>query len=363
MKQRIIKSPIPDCVIDDTAGLIGSDHDGKLIREAKNGKVSKELVSFDALPEYMKDNEFIRNHYRCQWPLKDVALSIFSVHNETLNIWTHLVGFLIFAGLTAMSLTDTATVENLIGTCFRGAAVGPLKTVTTDKSDGSLAFFLGSYLRHIPVPTALGIHEDSNDIPKWPWFVFLGGAMCCLVCSSISHLFACHSKQFYLFFWRLDYAGISVMIVCSFFAPVYYTFSCHPISRFLYLTSITSVGVLATIILLAPASTSGRFRSFRTTLFLVMGFSGVIPAAHALILYRGNPQIPVALGYEIVMGLLYAVGAGFYVSRIPERWKPGAFDIVGQSHQIFHALVVAAALTHCAATLEIMDWNRGVALC
>lgn len=46
------------------------------------------LVNFEELPEYMKDNEFIRNYYRCEWPLKDVALSIFSLHNETINIWT-----------------------------------------------------------------------------------------------------------------------------------------------------------------------------------------------------------------------------------------------------------------------------------
>lgn len=46
------------------------------------------LINYEELPEYLKDNEFIRNYYRCEWPLKDVALSIFSLHNETVNIWT-----------------------------------------------------------------------------------------------------------------------------------------------------------------------------------------------------------------------------------------------------------------------------------
>lgn len=68
----------------------------------------------------------------------------------------------------------------------------------------------------------------------------------------------------------------------------------------------------------------------------------------------------VSLGYEIAMGLLYAIGAVFYVTRIPERWKPGMFDIVGHSHQIFHVFVVAAALAHCAATLNIIEWRRGL---
>ncbi|KAL3535163.1 hypothetical protein ACH5RR_003624 [Cinchona calisaya] len=334
------------------------------IKITENDEKNK-LLSFDSLPDYMQDNEFIRDHYRCEWPLKHVVLSVFSVHNETLNIWTHLIGFMIFLWLTAMSLTKKAPVENLVGSFFRPESDGPSMTMMSNKTDGSDSFFPNSYLRHIPKPSILHVNEDSDVIPKWPWFVFLGGAMCCLICSSLAHLFACHSRRFYLFFWRLDYSGISLMIICSFFAPIYYAFSCHPYWRLIYLVSITGFGGLAIFTLLAPGLSSGRFRSFRANLFLTMGFSGVIPAAHAVILYWDkNPQIPVALGFEVVMGLFYAAGAGFYMSRIPERWRPGAFDIVGHSHQIFHVFVVAAALAHSGATLVIMEWrSRGLQIC
>jgi len=207
--------------------------------------------------------------------------------------------------------------------------------------------------------------QDGSDkvIPRWPWFVFLSGAMMCLVCSSLSHLLACHSKRFNLFFWRLDYAGISLMIVCSFFAPIYYAFYCNPYPRFFYLTSITVLGVLAIITLLAPVFSTPRFRPFRATLFLIMGFSGVIPAAHAVVLHWGHPHIFVSLGYELVMAIFYTAGVGFYITRIPERLKPGAFDIAGHSHQIFHVFVVLAALSHCAATLVMMDFRRRSPAC
>ncbi|KAL2455849.1 Heptahelical transmembrane protein 2 [Abeliophyllum distichum] len=334
---------------------------GQRKKDKKKAKFQKKLLKYEELPEYLKDNEFIRDYYRCEWPLYHVVLSLFSLHNETLNVWTHLLGFIIFVGLTLMSLMEKMTLENVMPSFLGEGSNVWLNVKTLNRSNGSDSLFSISYIGHIPKPSILHANTDSDSLPTWPWFVFLGGAMSCLIFSSISHLFACHSQRFYLFFWRLDYAGISLMIVGSFFAPIYYTFSNHPNWRLVYLSSITLVGILAVITLLAPALSSGRFRGFRATLFLSMGFSGVIPAAHSVILHWDHPQILVALGYEIAMGLLYAVGAVFYVTRIPERWKPGTFDIVGHSHQIFHVLVVAAALAHCAATLVIMEWRRNLA--
>lgn len=31
-------------------------------------------------------------------------------------------------------------------------------------------------------------------------------------------------------------------------------------------------------------------------------------------------------------GLIYALGAILYITKVPERCKPGAFDICGHSH-------------------------------
>lgn len=51
-------------------------------------KVKYQLVEFHALPAFLRDNEYIIGHYRAEWPLKEVLLSVFRIHNETLNVWT-----------------------------------------------------------------------------------------------------------------------------------------------------------------------------------------------------------------------------------------------------------------------------------
>ncbi|KAL1531080.1 heptahelical transmembrane protein 2-like isoform X1 [Salvia divinorum] len=303
------------------------------------------LINFEELPEYMKDNEFIRNYYRCEWQLKDVALSIFTLHNESLNIWTHLVGFFIFSKMMIMSLNEKTSFRNVMAVFFSSG------------SDGWLSMITDSYIGEIAGLGSLHTQEHASSVPIWPWLIFLSGAMTCLIFSSVSHLFGCHSRRYHYYFWRLDYTGISLMIVCSFFTPIFYIFADHPYWRFFYLSSVILLGAAVVVTLLTPSLSTGCTRSFRATLFLCMGFSGVVPATHAVILHWDQPQILVSLVYEVVMGLMYGVGAVIYITRVPERWKPGAFDIVGHSHQIFHVFIVAAALAHCAACLMIMDWR------
>lgn len=73
-------------------GSTAIDHKGNYLKQGKGKrlwkKVRYQLVEYHALPGYLKDNEYILGHYRSEWPLKQALLSIFTIHNETLNVWT-----------------------------------------------------------------------------------------------------------------------------------------------------------------------------------------------------------------------------------------------------------------------------------
>ncbi|KAL2607404.1 hypothetical protein R1flu_025977 [Riccia fluitans] len=303
----------------------------RLKQEVKKGY---ELVKFQALPEHLKDNEFIFKHYRSDWPLREALGSIFTIHNETLNIWTHLVGFFVFMGLTiytAMKLPPVGEIPSMIHQ-LRWHSV-------TDELTNMVA----------PQP--------QKAISRWPFFVFLSGAMFCLLSSSVCHLLYCHSELMARFLLKLDYIGIAYLIAASFYPPVYYTFLCNPLLRNTYLTGITCLGLVTVAVSLMPRFQTHRYRPFRAILFASMGISGIVPCVHKLLLHWGEPAAETTFYLEVTMGGLYGLGAVIYATRIPERWKPGHFDIAGHSHQLFHILVVAGALTHYRAGLLYLKWR------
>ena len=71
------------------------------------------------------------------------------------------------------------------------------------------------------------------------------------------------------------------------------------------------------------------------------------PATHYGIVNGWEKSIEeAALGWLILMGILYITGALLYACRIPERFFPGKVDIWFHSHQIFHCFVIAGAFVH-----------------
>ncbi|XP_064958651.1 heptahelical transmembrane protein ADIPOR3-like [Musa acuminata AAA Group] len=385
-------------------GAISGGRSGKGRRLWK--KVKYQLVEYHSLPGYLKDNEYILGYYRSEWPLKQILLSIFTVHNETLNVWTHLIGFFLFLALTiytamkvpkvvdlqslqhlpdVLKKADLQKIQSELVACLPSLPhLSDLQRIKDElkTSLGSLDMLpslsrwhllqlisdcLPHRFTHATNVSVLSAVKDDvanmiapilvRPIPRWPFFAFLGGAMFCLLSSSICHLLSCHSRRIAYIMLRLDYAGIAALISTSFYPPVYYSFMCNPFFCNIYLSFITILGIATIAVSLLPVFQNPEYRSIRAGLFFGMGISGVVPVLHKLVVFWHRPEALYTTGYEILMGLLYGLGALVYATRIPERWMPGKFDIAGHSHQLFHVLVVAGAYTHYRAGLVYLKWR------
>ena len=65
----------------------------KEIPKIKNGII---VGKYSEAPDYLKDNEYIKNGYLINCNSFDLVLrSLFVCSNETINIWSHLIGCII----------------------------------------------------------------------------------------------------------------------------------------------------------------------------------------------------------------------------------------------------------------------------
>jgi len=64
--------------------------------EMTNDNMKEMVGKIEEAPEYLIDNEFIKKGYRINFKnFRSILRSLFMVHNELINIWSHLLGALI----------------------------------------------------------------------------------------------------------------------------------------------------------------------------------------------------------------------------------------------------------------------------
>lgn len=300
------------------------------------------LCHWDSLPEWQRDNHFIHNGYvRETNSLKRCLHSLTYLHNESVNIYSHLIpSSSVLLGIVALLVLlkfgfffeeELVAAETAVSHTFhKYIVVYP----STDLTDGIVAA------------------------------IFLLGVATCMGLSATFHTLKSHSHVVATLGNQLDYLGIVALIVASMVTLTHYSFLDQTIMFRSVFWSITGVlGFICSVVSVKPTFRSPDWRAFRASMFVAFGLSGVIPLIASLYLFgRDNTWARLSQNWLLAEAGLYISGAAIYALRVPECFAPGKYDYFGHSHQIFHVLVVLAAICHGKCLYESYKYGHSVLL-
>ena len=192
--------------------------------------LTMELVNYNDLPEWYKSNEHIKTGYR---PINtintvnDVIKSVFSIHNETFNIWSHFLGCIIF-----IAFMITTIYENL----------------------------------HI-----------YNKI------ILAGYCVCvlfCFLCSTTYHIFMCHSHKLHVDCLTIDYQGTIIHIFGAAVITIHNSFQNNMVVAYSYIFSMFIVSIIISVMIRDDNWDAPHRKLFRAIIFSINTLCLIVSQCH-----------------------------------------------------------------------------------
>jgi adiponectin receptor len=270
-------------------------------------------LTWEEAPHYLKHNSFIKTGYRYQSTAWQCIKSLAHLHNQTTNIYSHLL-----------------------------AALG----------------FLLLLLR---LNTVIGI---SVGVEHWVW---LGAEVTAQVVlftfSAVFHLFDAHSHGTYMALVKCDYAGILVAFSASLAVFSRYAFACNRDLQAGYTWFFSGIIIPVCLIVLSPRLATPQYRGLRATTFALTIGTGIIAVIHfatsQVLQPHAGPKLAEALWYCVASYTTQAAVVVVYVSRVPERWIRGpVMDIWCHSHTIVHLLCLLSSWLWFQAIVLVFNYRK-----
>ncbi|UKZ85971.1 uncharacterized protein TrAFT101_001810 [Trichoderma asperellum] len=276
-------------------------------------KASKtRTVTWQEIAEWQFDNKYILRGYR---PEKADYLEVFAsltfLHNETCNVYTHLVGALLLP------------------------LIAPV------------------FLRLLTDPRFLNV--SSMDYAMFN--VYFWCAEICLVLSALYHLLQPHSHGVEMFWHGMDLLGIVIVTVGTFSSGIYYVFFCEASLQKLHWTivsfserlspltptllaadqtnpmidtdfefQILTTGTITGILISHPLLKTPRWRNVKAAAFVVFGSSSFIPLLHGVQRYGLTYMLQYSgMKWYLLELTFYGAGVTLYavrLARLPHRVSP-----------------------------------------
>ena len=220
--------------------------------------------------------------------------ALFRIHNETVNIWSHILAVII--GCVALIIYAVENKHTIIILWITTAIVGHL---------GSVTYHIGRCI-------------NPSKIRLW---------------------------------YKMDMTGIWILQIGSFGSCIYLAFQCHVFLQRFYmgLFGIISL-VFVPLYLYEPIATKVP-ANIKLIIIMVSVGVNIIPFIHLFCI------LPTELGLSLVYHCLclqyglFAVAAIIWYYHIPERFAPGKFDIWCHSHQWWHVMMSVGS-SMCLFTLH-----------
>lgn len=266
------------------------------------------LVSWADAPSVLQFNKYIRSGYRANYTYAECAASVLSIHNETGNIWTHLVPMMLLLLL-------------VFGGLERPWEHAPVAYYANTLS------ILGCFLLSVCYHTFMGCHHHYHN-----WLT-------------------------------LDVCGVYMALLGSEWVVVDWGFPCHPTIRLSATVVYYAIGL--TGLLFSCCASSAMLRGVPMLALTVTRLGLLVLRG---VLSGGSTE---AVGYYWAMEAIALFGGVVNVARWPEKWvqpkgkrQAGLLDYWGNSHQIMHiSVAVGLLLVHWAMAIDLRESSKPGAMC
>lgn len=233
-------------------------------------------------------------------------MSLFQWHNETVNVWTHLLGALVI-------LVHFFQLAEMV--------------------------------------------DFAKDPHAWPLFILLLSSLFYTLCSTVAHLLAGKSELCHYMFFYLDYVGVAQYQYGSAVVHFYYAVEedWHGCVKGIFMPTAYFLCCLSCL-----GCCYGKYRNHSLPPW-VRKVGQVVPSSMAYI-WDTSPVFqrlifwPTArsvndpsLIFHFGQVAFFLSSAFFFTQPLPERWFPGHCDFLGQGHQLFHVLLVLCTLCQIQA--------------
>ncbi|KAA8576502.1 hypothetical protein EYC84_006613 [Monilinia fructicola] len=260
-----------------------------------------------------EDNHFIETGYRAaSTSFQECFASWGYLHNESINIWSHLIGAALFAALPV-------------------------------------------YLYKAEIPPRYAVASKEDMVVCGIYFV---GVTTCFCLSALYHTIMNHSQQMDRFGAQLDFQGVIFLMWGATVPLVYYGFYCDSATHsYCYWALFSLLAIACSISTFQPHFRDPYLRPVRAATFGSLAVFTMVPVIHGAIVYGWQTQNQrMGITWVLITLILNVLGATAYAIKFPERWFNRTFDIFGASHQLFHIMVVLAALVYTKGILQAFDF-------